>query len=153
MIKKLQFDEGPLRVLVVEDEALLMIDIEQIITDAGHNVIAEATSYEDVQQLDDDMYPDLALVDINLEGKPAGLQVAAYIRDKWKSTTVVFLTANPRLIPPDFAGASGVVSKPFTYTSLLSVLEYLERGVRQPPPNILLPNSLKLSPRFSELWH
>src|SRR5690606_35448877 len=96
----------PLKILIVEDEALLAMELEDIVHESGHTVIGCAASFRDATEILASQEPDVALVDINLTDGPTGIDVARYIGDQCKST-VVFLTANPKRIPTDFAGALG----------------------------------------------
>ena len=90
---------APLNVLIVEDEALLAMDIEAMIEDSGHKVVGEAASLFDVEDLAADLCPDLAFVDIQLAKGTSGLDVCAVIRERWSKALVVFVTANPLKIP------------------------------------------------------
>jgi CheY-like chemotaxis protein len=125
---------APLSVLIVEDEALLAMDIEAMIEDAGHRVAGEASSLSEVEKLSDALTPDLAFVDIQLAQGSSGLDVCRTIQSRWPSTFIVFVTANPKKIPDDFIGAHGVIPKPFTRNGLMSAMRYIEEGVCDPPP-------------------
>lgn len=50
-----------MQVLIVEDEMLLAMDMEAMVEDSGHRVLAEAASLHDVEALPDDLNPQLAL--------------------------------------------------------------------------------------------
>ncbi|MHB9881148.1 response regulator [Pacificimonas sp. ICDLI1SI03] len=137
-----------LRVLIVEDEILLAMDLEALIEDNGHVVVGEATSLFDVEKLDDNIAPQLALVDIQLARNTNGLDACALIRRRWPEALVVFVTANLSKIPEDFCGAHGAVGKPFSHTGLASALSYLAEGVFNPPPGTPKPASLVASPHL-----
>jgi DNA-binding response OmpR family regulator len=141
----------PLRVLIIEDEALLAMELEGLVEDAGHRVVGWATSSKKARELVDTVEADLAFVDMHLLDGPTGTDVAAYIRDQ-KASMVVFLTANPRRIPEDFAGAVGVIAKPYTMNGLIAALRYLHEGVRTPPPVSKQPVGFTLSPIYRERW-
>jgi CheY-like chemotaxis protein len=143
---------APLSVLIVEDEALLAMDIEAVVEDAGHKVVAEAASLYDVEDLATDLLPDLAFVDIQLAKGTSGLDVCALIRERWPVTLVVFVTANPLKIPADYAGGHGVIPKPFSRNGLLSAMRYIEEGVRTPPPVLPQPASFTAAPAFAATW-
>jgi len=147
---------APLGVLIVEDEALLAMDIEAMVEDAGHKVVAEAASLHDVQRLAGDLdaqrAPDLAFVDVQLAKGTSGLDVCALIRRQWPKTLVVFVTANPLKIPGDYCGGHGVISKPFSRNSLLSAIRYLEEGVCAPPPASPRPASFTPAPALAASW-
>lgn len=141
----------PLRILLVEDEAILAMELEDIIVEAGHQVVGCAASLKDACRLVDSAEADVALVDVHLSDGPTGIDVADYIRRTRKST-VVFLTANPKRIPGDFAGAAGVIAKPYTVNGLTAALRYMEEGVRHPPPASALPTGFTLSPAYAAEW-
>lgn len=143
----------PLRILIVEDEPLLAMDIELMVENEGHTVIAEAASLYDVEELDDEVAPNVAFVDIQLARNTSGLDVNQLIQKRWPETIIVFVTANPKKIPDDFAGAHGVIAKPFTESGFTSALKYLQEGVCTPPPLSAQPGSFVASPAFASTWH
>lgn len=144
--------KSPLSILVVEDEALLAMDIEAMIEDAGHQVIAEAASLFDVEALDKALAPDLALVDLQLAKGTSGLDVLALIQARWPDTFIVFVTANPMKLPGDCGGAHGCIPKPFSRNGLLSAMRYIEEGVCDPPPTSPQPSSFLASASFAASW-
>lgn len=141
----------PLRILIVEDEALLAMELESIVEDAGHAVAGWATSSAEAKRLVDEVQADVAFVDMHLTDGATGLEVAAYIRDSRKAM-VVFLTANPKRIGDDFAGALGVIGKPYTVNGLTTALQYILEGVREPPPVSERPAGFTLSPDYAQHW-
>lgn len=143
----------PLNILIVEDEALLAMDIEAMVEDAGHHVIGEAASLFEVEALCGTLPLDLAFVDIQLAEDTNGIDVAHLVRRRWAGAVIVFVTANPLKIPADYAGAYGVIPKPFSRGGLMSAMRYLEEGVTCPPPVMPRPPSFIASPAISALWH
>jgi DNA-binding response OmpR family regulator len=141
----------PLKVLIVEDEALLAMELESLIEEAGHTVVGWATSSAEAATMADSTDADIAFVDIHLTDGPTGVDVARHIGET-KNSMVVFMTANPKRIPDHFAGAIGVIAKPYTMNGLASALRYLQEGVRRPPPRAVLPAGFTLSPAFEEMW-
>lgn len=141
----------PLKVLIVEDEALLAMELECLIEDAGHHVVGWAMSSDEAKALVDTGQADIAFVDVHLADGPTGVDVAEHIRQSGRPM-VVFMTANPKRIPDNFAGAIGVISKPYTMNGLMSALRYLQEGVRRPPPASALPAGFALSPAFASAW-
>jgi len=141
----------PLKVLIVEDEALLAMELESLVEEAGHSVVGWATSSAEAKTMVNAIEADIAFVDIHLSDGPSGVDVAEYIGEK-KSSMVVFMTANPKRIPDHFAGAIGVIAKPYTMNGLTSALRYLQEGVRRPPPVSTRPAGFTLSPAFAAVW-
>ncbi|QKC83113.1 response regulator [Mesorhizobium sp. NZP2077] len=141
----------PLKVLIVEDEALLAMELESLVEEAGHKVVGWATSSSEAKSMVESTDADIAFVDIHLTDGPTGVEVAEYIGQK-KNSMVVFMTANPKRIPDHFAGAIGVIAKPYTMNGLTSALRYLQEGVRRPPPVSTRPAGFTLSPAFEAVW-
>jgi DNA-binding response OmpR family regulator len=141
----------PLKVLIVEDEALLAMELESLVEEAGHSVVGWATSSSEARSMVESTDADIAFVDIHLTDGPTGVEVAEYIGRK-RSSMVVFMTANPKRIPDHFAGAIGVIAKPYTMNGLTSALRYLQEGVRRPPPVSVRPAGFTLSPAFESVW-
>ena len=140
-----------LKVLIVEDEALLAMELESLIEDAGHSVVGWAMSSDEAKAMADSCKADIAFVDIHLSDGPTGLDVAEHTRQSGQPM-VVFMTANPKRIPENFVGAIGVISKPYTMNGLMSALRYLQEGVRRPPPVSALPAGFTLAPDFAAVW-
>ena len=141
---------NPLSVLIVEDQALVAMELQFLIEDAGHDVVAWATDMEEARSALERSSADLALVDIHLADGATGTQLASHLRDR--GIPVVFMTANAKRVPQEFAGAVGIIAKPYTANSVMAALAYLHAGVRNPPPASDLPHGLQLSPMFLERW-
>ena len=141
----------PLQVLVVEDEAILAMDIEATVEETGHMVMATACCLHEVEALATDQAPDVILLDMQLSDTSTGLDVCAYAVEHWPDATIVFLTANPAKIPADFSGARGVISKPFSRNGLVSAINFISEAVIEPPPVSPKPPSLSLAPNAHDL--
>ncbi|MBN9034860.1 MAG: response regulator [Rhizobiales bacterium] len=141
----------PLKILIVEDEALLAMELESLIEENGHEVAGWATSLAEAQQVLGQVKPDIALVDIHLADGPTGVEVAEFIRGN-DLAEVVFLTANPKRIPEKFDGALGVISKPYTINGITAALRYLWEGVRRPPPDTARPVGFDLVSPSQAYW-
>lgn len=145
-------NDEPLRILVVEDEALIVMDMEFMIEDAGHEMVADVPSVPDLRNLDRDVAPDLAFVDLQLARGSSGLDAADHIRDVWPDAVIVFVTANPKMVLPDIAHGDAVVPKPFTRVGLMTALSFLQRGIKAPPPAMALPDGFIPNRALEERW-
>jgi two-component system, response regulator PdtaR len=114
----------PLRILIVEDEFLIALELESLLQDAGHNVVGIAASSDEAVALGRELSPDLAFVDIHLADGLTGIDVARELSDQ-HGVTVLFMTANAKRIPEDFAGARGVIAKPYTERGVKEALAYV----------------------------
>lgn len=138
-------------VLIVEDEILLATELQCIVRDAGLHAVGLAMSSQEAVELACRLTPDLALVDVHLQDGPTGVDAARRIADDCGGV-VLFMTANVMRLPDDFAGACGVIGKPYSESAVRRALTYLCTCLRQgrapgPPPLGLL-----LSPTFSARW-
>ncbi|MDO4664645.1 MAG: response regulator [Actinomycetaceae bacterium] len=112
------------RVLVVEDEPLIRLDIAETLTEAGYDVIGEATNGEDAVTQALELEPDLVVMDVKMP-KMDGISAAEKILDEIKCA-VVMLTAfsQTELVErARDAGAMAYVVKPFTPAELLPAVE------------------------------
>ena len=115
-----------LRILIVEDEILIALELESLLQDAGHEVVGIAASSKDAIALGQSMRPDLAFVDIHLTDGPTGVNAARRLREG--GATVLFMTANAKRIPEDGADASGVIGKPYTERGVHEALAWVLGG-------------------------
>jgi two-component system, response regulator PdtaR len=123
-----------LRILVVEDEALIALELECLLDDLGHVTVGVAGNAAEAIAMGRSTAPDVALVDIHLVDGPTGIEVARALSAD-RRTTVVFMTANAKRIPEDFAGAIGVIAKPYSERVVASTLDYVadrRAGRREP---------------------
>ena len=79
------------RVLIVEDELLIALDVEQALLNAGYEVCGVASSESEALAMAEALHPDLAVVDINLNPGD-GRSVARALQEKYK-TAVLFATS------------------------------------------------------------
>ena len=124
--------EKPLRILIVEDEILIALELESLLQDLGHDVVGMAASSGDALSLGQEIKPDLAFVDIHLADGPTGVDVARHLAAQHR-VTVLFMTANTKRIPEDFAGAWGVIAKPYTERGVREALGYVMAGQSREP--------------------
>lgn len=135
---------GGRRVLIVEDQAILGMELEFVLKQAGCQVVGIAIDARQALTLAAETRPDLAVVDINLKDGDDGVAVARVIAAEF-GVTVLFATAEPELIPEAFAGACGVVVKPYSAPSVHEAVAYclaLRDGLDPGEP----PQALRLAP-------
>lgn len=140
------------KVLIVEDEPLLVMDMEWMLEDAGYVTVGEAKCLSDVTALGGHLDLDVALVDMHLANGSTGLEVCQLLQEQWPRALIVFVTANPKMLPADFAGGHGVIAKPFSQAGFTSALKYLLEGLSNPPPRSMLPSSFSPAPALSQYW-
>ena len=98
-----------------------------------------------------ELRPDLALVDVHLRDGPTGIDVARKIATDCGGVAL-FMTANVKRLPDDFAGACGVIGKPYSEHGVKTALRYLDCCLREGQAPGLPPVGLQLAPAWAALW-
>ena len=112
------------RALVVEDEALIRLDIAETLEEAGFDVVGQAGDGEKAIELADELEPDLVVMDVKMPGMD-GITAAEKILAT-KRCAMVMLTAfsQSELVErARDAGAMAYVVKPFTPADLIPAVE------------------------------
>ena len=115
--------------MIVEDQALLAMELELVLGESGCDVVGCAMDKAGAFAVADRERPDLALIDVNLLDGLTGPQIAQRLVSEF-GCAVVFLTANPEQIPEGFAGALGAVSKPFDEATIRSVIVFARQFIQ-----------------------
>jgi two-component system, response regulator PdtaR len=136
----------PPRILIVEDEILIAFELESLLQDEEFEPVGIAPTSQDALTLARDLGPDLALVDIHLADGPTGVEVARRLTEA--GVTVLFMTANAKRIPDDFAGAVGVIAKPYTERAVRNAVHYVIDRLRGGDPGEV-PENVSLSPAWT----
>jgi len=113
---------GPLRILVAEDEAIIRLDLVEMLTEAGYHVVAEATNGLEAIELAAEHRPDIAILDVKMP-EMDGITAAEQIIE---IAAVLMLTAfsQKELVErARSAGAMAYVVKPFSISDLMPAIE------------------------------
>jgi PAS domain S-box-containing protein len=114
-------------VLIVEDEAIVALEIEERLRSCGYDVVASVASGEKAIETALSMQPNLILMDIRLEGSVNGIEAAEIINGKTKfGVPIIFLTAYSDEQTLEQAGATrpyGYLLKPFKERELHSTIQ------------------------------
>lgn len=138
-----------MKILIVEDEVLLAMELESELETNGHTVIGLAMSSREAFSILNQSVPDFAFVDIHLKDGPSGIEVGRRLTKL--DIPFVFVTGNLKRIPDDFAGALGAIEKPYTGNGFRHALDYLTRYVNgedelpSPPPSVVLPKLVEFA--------
>lgn len=124
------------RVLIVEDEALVALDMAMILNSAGYQVMGtKPTGDSALVALNaaaaDGIFPDLVLMDIALRGAIDGIETTKQIKSKYPGVPVAFVTGQADPITRARAEATspaGYLLKPFTPEQLVAFIEGVLAG-------------------------
>lgn len=100
-----------MKVMIVEDENFIAMELERIAQDAGHQTIGPVSTIE--QALAYASKSDVALVDLSLADGLSGAQLARRLIDRF-GVDVIFVTGSPESVGNGIEGALDVIGKPFT---------------------------------------
>lgn len=109
------------KVLVVEDEFLVALQLEDILIDGGYTVVGTIPDMESLSSVQD--APDIALVDLNLRDGLTGPEIARLLAERY-ATRVIYATANPAQIGSPASTTVGVLRKPFSDRTVLDAIAY-----------------------------
>ncbi len=114
----------PMRVLIAEDEALIRLDLREMLEEEGFDVVGEAADGEQAVALAKELKPDLVICDVKMP-KMDGIAAAAQITEA-RIAPVVMLTAFSQrdlIERARDAGAMAYLVKPFQKRDLLPAIE------------------------------
>ncbi|MDZ4778296.1 MAG: response regulator [Alphaproteobacteria bacterium] len=110
----------PPRILIVEDEALVAMEIAAVLHERGYQPVGVAADTRSARALASKGV-DLALVDCQLRDGVTGPQIGRHLMDE-HGAAVIFVTANPRLVE-HVRDAHGVIAKPSDEDTLCAAIE------------------------------
>ena len=122
----------PLRVVVAEDEAIVRLDLKEILLSAGYDVVGETGRGDDAVRLAAETKPDLAILDVKMPGM-SGLQAAQEITRDAQVAVIVLTAFSQRELIEEArdAGVAAYLVKPFRREELLSAVENVLASCRQ----------------------
>jgi DNA-binding response OmpR family regulator len=109
------------KVLIVEDEFLVAMQLEDTLLDHGYTVLGTIPDFAALATLSE--APDVAFVDLNLRDGLTGPAIARKLAARFGSR-VIYITANPDQIDTPADTAIGVIQKPFSTRAVLAALAY-----------------------------
>ncbi len=114
----------PTRVVVAEDEAIIRMDLRELLQEEGYEVVAECGRGDEAVRLVREQQPDVALLDIKMPGMD-GISAAREISaDRLAAVVLVTAFSQRELIEEaGDAGVHGYVVKPFERHDLVPAIE------------------------------
>ena len=116
--------DKPHRVLIAEDEALIRLDLAEMLREEGYDVVGEAGDGQEAVELAERLRPDLVIMDVKMPRRD-GIDAAAEIAQKRIAPIVVLTAFSQRELVERArdAGAMAYLVKPFSITDLIPAIE------------------------------
>lgn len=114
----------PFRIMIVEDEDLIALDIQEILEEASHIVVGRASNMADAVELAARTKPDIAILDVNLKGDGNGMDTAEALGSQ-HDMRVLFLTGRSDFLVRAMAMETeplGYVDKPYQPADILKAV-------------------------------
>jgi AmiR/NasT family two-component response regulator len=117
-------DAPPRRVLIAEDEALIRLDLKEMLEEEGYAVVGEAGDGEEAVTLADKLRPDLVILDVKMP-KLDGIAAAERIAGERVAPVVILTAFGQRDLVERAreAGAMAYLVKPFQKKDLVPTIE------------------------------
>lgn len=110
------------RILIIEDEPIIAMDIEMIVRELGHDVVGVATTHREAVDEAQKHQPGLVLADIQLADNSSGIEAVQEILTDLK-VPVIFITAFPeRLLTGDRPEPAFLLTKPYQPATLRAAI-------------------------------
>jgi len=114
----------PRRVVIAEDEALIRLDLAEMLRDEGYQVVGEASDGQEAVDLAESLRPDLVIMDVKMPRRD-GIDAAAEIAAKRIAPIVILTAFSQRDLVEKArdAGAMAYLVKPFSISDLIPAIE------------------------------
>jgi two-component system, response regulator PdtaR len=114
----------PRRVLIAEDEALIRLDLAEMLREEGYDIVGEAGDGQEAVELAERVKPDLVIMDVKMPRRD-GIDAASEIAAKRLAPIVVLTAFSQRDLVERArdAGAMAYLVKPFTISDLIPAIE------------------------------
>ena len=115
---------APKRVLIAEDEALIRLDLSEMLGEEGFDVVGQAVDGEQAVTMATELRPDLVIMDVKMPKKD-GIDAAAEIVGEQIAPVVILTAFSQRELIERArdAGAMAYLVKPFSKSDLLPAIE------------------------------
>jgi DNA-binding NarL/FixJ family response regulator len=115
-----------MKVLIVEDEVLLAMNIQMSLELMGYQVVGISNSSESALEVIQNEIPDVILMDIVIQGSMNGIELTKVVTEKYPQCKVIYMTAHSdetTIKKAKQTRHAGIVNKPFEIYKLKEVLD------------------------------
>lgn len=122
----------PIRVVIAEDEAIIRLDLKEILVSAGYDVVGETARGDDAVAMVEEHQPDVVILDVKMPGMD-GLQAARQISSRHRVAVLVLTAFSQRDLIEEArdAGVAAYLVKPFRREELVPAVAGVLARCRQ----------------------
>ncbi|QDM24118.1 response regulator [Tardiphaga sp. vice154] len=116
---------SPIRILVVEDEIVIRMDVVEMLDAAGFDILEAANADEAIQMLERNSDIRLVFTDIDMPGSIDGLKLAATVRDRWPPIRIIATSGHFKVRAGDLPADARFIAKPYQAAQIISAVREL----------------------------
>ena len=117
-------ESTPVRVVIAEDEAIIRLDLKELLVEEGYDVVGETGRGDEAIELVREQQPDLVILDIKMPGLD-GLSAARHVAGERMAAVLILTAFSQRELVEQArdAGALAYLVKPFQKSDLIPAIE------------------------------
>lgn len=116
---------SPIRVLVVEDETFIRMDVVDMLRAAGFDILEASDADEAIQSLERHSDVRLIFTDIDMPGSMNGLRLAAAVRDRWPPVRIIATSGHFKIRVGDLPADARFIPKPYQHVQIINAIREL----------------------------
>ena len=120
---------SPIRVLVVEDETFIRMDVVEMLRAAGFDILEATNADEAIQLLERNSDIRLIFTDIDMPGSMNGLKLSAAVRDRWPPVKIIATSGHFKVQAGDLPEDARFIAKPYQPAQIISAIRELTSAV------------------------
>jgi two-component system, response regulator PdtaR len=110
-------------VLIVEDDALILMDTAEALAARGYRVLEAANADAAIRILVDHPEIEVLFTDVDMPGSMDGLRLAAFVRDRWPPVRIIVTSGHRRMSPDALPQGSKYFGKPYLHDAVAAAIE------------------------------
>ena len=118
-----------IRVLVVEDETFIRMDVVDMLRAAGFDILEAANADEAIRLLECNSDVRLIFTDIDMPGSMNGLKLSAAVRDRWPPVKIIATSGHFKVQAGDLPVDARFIAKPYQPAEIISAVRELTSAV------------------------
>lgn len=116
---------SPTRILVVEDETFIRMDVAEMLRAAGFDILEAANADEAIHLLESHSDIGLIFTDIDMPGSMNGLKLAAAVRDRWPPVKIIATSGHFKVQAGDLPADAIFLHKPYQQAQIVRAIREL----------------------------